>query len=640
MKVKTIALLIVASFLGACDSGDQNKEEEEVQPEVELTHSEEFAEDPHSFSNPQEVVTKHLKLDLDVDFKSHTISGVARYQIAKKGSADKIIFDIDSIDIQKVTLNHNEGGAIYSIDQGNEFGQKLTVNIHQNTRSVNIYYRTSPRATALQWLRPEQTLGKREPFLFTQGQAILTRSWIPCQDSPGVRFTYEANVSAPSGLLAVMSAENPQSVSKDGKYHFNMKQAIPPYLISLAVGKLEFKAIDDKSGVYAEPGMLEAAAYELADTPKMIAAAESLYGPYLWERFDVIILPPSFPFGGMENPRLTFATPTIIAGDRSLTALIAHELAHSWSGNLVTNATWNDFWLNEGFTVYIEKRIMESLYGEDYAGMLDYLDYQGLVSTVEELGSDNDLTRLKLDLKGQDPDDGMTDIAYEKGYNFLHLIEVTVGRQKFDQFLKGYFGKFAFQSVSTEMFVSYLQSELLDAEETQLNVQEWVYGTGLPKNIVIPHSDRFNQVDKETMAWIGGKQSVTDMPTDMWTTHEWLHFIRSLPENLQANRLKELDDALYLTKSTNAEIQAAWFEAGIKHGYDGVNEQLEEFLRRVGRRKFLLPLYTALNKTPKGKELALRIYAQARPNYHSVSVRTIDELLDFDPEKYKGSISL
>lgn len=640
MRVNTIGLLIAMSILGACNTADQKTEETEAQPVAELTHDEEFTNDPHSFSNPWEAVTKHLKLDLDIDFESHIISGVARYQIAKKGSADKIIFDIDSIDIQKVTLNHNESGAIYSIDKGNDFGQRLTVNIHKNTNSVNIYYRTSPNATALQWLRPEQTLGKREPFLFTQGQAILTRSWLPCQDSPGVRLTYDATVSVPEGLLAVMSAENPQIVSADGEYHFKMKQAIPAYLISLAVGNLEFKAIDDKSGVYAEPGLLEAAAYEFADTPKMIDAAESLYGPYLWERYDVIILPPSFPYGGMENPRLTFATPTIIAGDRSLTALIAHELAHSWSGNLVTNATWDDFWLNEGFTVYIEKRIMEALYGEDYAGMLNYLDYQGLLSTIKDLGAENDLTRLKLDLKNSDPDDGMTDIAYEKGYNFLHLIEVTVGREKFDEFLKGYFNNFAFKSVSTEMFVSYLQSELLDGEETSINVHQWVYEPGLPDDHVKPYSDRFKKVDDETMAWIGGKKAVGDIPTDMWTTHEWLHFIRNLPDGLTANRLKELDETLYLTKSTNAEIQAAWFEAGVKHGYDGVNEKLEEFLRRVGRRKFLMPLYTALSKTPKGKEMALRIYAQARPNYHSVSVRSIDELLNFDPEKYKGSISL
>lgn len=635
MKRFWTAIAVVMVVLSACSS----TEEEKVPEQEPLEHDEIFVKDPHSFSNPHEAVTKHLNLELDVNFDEKIIDGVARFQIAKKGNADKIIFDIDSLDIEKVTLNHNESSAIYSISEGNAFGQKLSVDIHKNTAVVNIYYKTSPTASALQWLRPEQTLGKREPFLFTQGQAILTRSWIPSQDSPGVRITYDAKVKVPEGLLAVMSAQNPQSISEDGTYSFKMAQAIPVYLIAFAVGDMEFVPISDNMGVYAEPKLVEAAAYEFADMPRMLTTAEELYGPYLWDRYDVIVLPPSFPFGGMENPRLTFATPTIIAGDRSLTALVAHELAHSWSGNLVTNATWNDFWLNEGFTVYIEKRIMEALYGDEYADMLSLLDYKSLLNTIEKLGPESELTQLKLDLENKDPDEGMTDIAYEKGYNFLRVIEEEVGRERFDAFLKEYFNEFAFQSVTTEIFLEYLNKELL-AEGSEIDVDEWVYGTGLPDDVVVPTSDRFTKVDEHIQAWYNGERELSEIETEVWTTHEWLHFIRSMPEDIEPDRLAELDDAYYLTQSKNAEVQAAWFQLAIERGYPAVHDELETFLQRVGRRKFLMPLYTALSETEEGKEMALRIYAQARPNYHSVSVRSIDELLNFDPEKYKGSISL
>lgn len=614
---------------------------ESAHPEEELIeHNEDYVNDPHSFSNPGEAVTQHLRLELDVDFEKKILSGVARYKIASKSDADKIVFDIDSLKIERVTLNEEESTTIYSVGEGNTFGQKLSVNIHKNTRWVNIYYATSPGASAVQWLSSDQTLGKRHPFLFTQGQAILTRSWIPCQDSPGVRLTYDAVIKVPEELMAVMSAQNPQEKNSDGVYNFKMRQPVPPYLIALAVGNIEFVSVSDNMGVYAEPQLLEAAAYEFSDMPRMLSAAESLYGPYQWDRYDLIVLPPSFPYGGMENPRLTFATPTIIAGDRSLTALVAHELAHSWSGNLVTNATWNDFWLNEGFTVYIEKRIMEELYGDSYSEMLNLLDYQDLLQTVNKLGENSPLTQLKLDLSGKDPDKGMTDIAYEKGYHFLRVIEKEVGRERFDAFLKSYFEEFAFGSVTTEMFVSFLEEELLADSNVEINVDEWIYGTGLPENIVVPVSDRFDKVEGQMKAWLNNEKKAIEIETKLWTTHEWLHFIRNLPEDLPSHRLADLDQAMYLTQSSNAEIQAAWYEVAILRGYGEVNEDLEEFLKTVGRRKFLMPLYTAMIKTEKGREEALRIYSLARPNYHSISVRSVDELLDFDPEKYKGAISL
>ncbi|MBL0317256.1 MAG: hypothetical protein IPP69_16430 [Flavobacteriales bacterium] len=300
---------------------------------------------------------------------------------------------------------------------------------------VEIDYKTSPDAEALLWVEGEK------PFLFTQSQAILARTWVPCQDSPGVRITYNADVTVPSDLMALMSAENPQQKSSDGKYHFKMDQPIPSYLMALAVGDVVFREIGPRTGVYAIPSLADAAANEFSDMQKMVDEAEKLYGSYVWGRYDLLILPPAFPFGGMENPKLTFATPTIIAGDKSLVSLVAHELAHSWSGNLVTNSTWDDFWLNEGFTVYFEQRIMEAVYGRERSEMLATLSRQDLDATIADISTSEhpEDSKLKLALEGRSPDDGMTDIAYNKGYFFLRLIEETVGRERFDKFLKVFY---------------------------------------------------------------------------------------------------------------------------------------------------------------------------------------------------------
>jgi aminopeptidase N len=351
-------------------------------------------------------------------------------------------------------------------------GSALHVPIGAGTSLVTIHYATSPDAAALGWMEPSMTFGKKMPFLFTQGQAILSRTWIPCQDSPGNRITYTATIEVPKGMMAVMSAENPQKTAPDGKYSFKMEQPIAPYLVALAVGDIAFQSVGPRTGVYAEPSMLKKVAYEFADMEKMVAAAEALYGPYAWGRFDVIVLPTGFPFGGMENPKLTFATPTVIAGDRSLVSLVAHELAHSWSGNLVTNATWNDFWLNEGFTVYFERRIMEALYGADYVEMLDELEYNELIAEMKDLDSAD--TRLKIDLTHRNPDDGMTGVAYQKGSMFLRMLERKTDREKWDIFLKSWFETNKFTSKTTEDFLAFLQKNYLDKYKVTANVEAWV----------------------------------------------------------------------------------------------------------------------------------------------------------------------
>lgn len=581
------------------------------------------ADDPHSFAQPWLARTTHLDLNLKVDFARKQLTGTAQWQIEHTGQASEIIFDTDQLDIHSVSLgSDNRPAHWYLAERDSLLGVALHVALEHGAKIVTITYSTRPDAAALGWMEPAMTAGKQQPFLFTQGQAILTRTWIPCQDTPGNRITYTAQIETPPGMMAVMSAENPQYKSADGRYTFRMEQPIAPYLIALAVGDIAFQAVGPRTGIYAEPAMLDRAAWEFADMEKMLAAAEALYGPYRWGRYDLIVLPTGFPFGGMENPRLTFATPTVITGDRSLVALVAHELAHSWSGNLVTNATWNDFWLNEGFTVYFERRIMEALYGAEYAAMPAQLEYAELEATLEELGRDHPDTRLKLDLQGRNPDIASSDIAYVKGAAFLEMLEKLSDRKRWDAFLKSWFETHAFQARSTEDFLAFLKQHYLRRYQLEANVDEWVYGTGLPANSPAPHSAR---LEKAAQAAANVAQTLPD--TTGWSSHEWVHFVRHLPDGMPAALLQKLDATYGLSASGNAEIRCTWYTHAIEQGYvNNILPQVEEFLTGVGRRRFLRPIYGALMRSGYVAE-ARRIFDKAKAGYHAVSRTSIEAIL-------------
>lgn len=624
--IKKIWPLLSILFFLACT----NESEKTVIPKEETNID--YAIDNHSYSNINEINTTHLHLDIKVNFDKKEIIGVARHTMNNKGTK-KAIFDIKSMIIDKITLGTegNEVETTYTIGKSDSIvGKALVVDISENDQYINIYYRTLPEAEAIGWMEPHLTEDGLYPFLYTQGEAILTRTWIPIQDVPSNRITYSADVEVPVELLALMSAENPTEKNDTGKYSFKMEQAIPSYLISLAVGELEFIALDDICGVYAEPGLIEKAAKELSSIPQMVKAAENLYGEYLWGRYDVLFLPYSFPFGGMENPRLTFATPTIIAGDGSLVTLIAHELAHSWSGNLVTMANWDDFWLNEGFTVYFENRIMEETEGKEVADLLMLINYQELKWTVErmyEAGIEEE-TKLKIDLTGKDPDEGMTDIAYNKGAFFLMALENEVGRERWDEFLKTYFKEHAFQSITTEDFVAYLNKNLLEKVNSDFNINEWIYEAGLPETLLKIDSKRFKAAEKLAHDFKEGNQLPKELKRSDKVTYEWIAFIRAFEGKLDIEKMKTIDKQLNFSKSGNSEIMAEWFVLGIKNDYEEVRPDIEAFLSIVGRRKFLEPIYEALRDySPESKKWGLEVYEKVRNNYHPISYNTIDYML-------------
>jgi leukotriene A-4 hydrolase/aminopeptidase len=576
----------------------------------------------------------HIDLDLDVSFDRRQIAGRATHHLRNKTKSPGIL----ELDTRELTISAVRAGAgnklescDFELSPPHKFeGSKLRIAVPKGVERVEVTYTTAPSASGLQWLAPSQTAGKRHPFLYSQSQAIHARSWVPCIDEPAVRVTIDAVVRVPGGLRAVMGAEDRTRPNEAGTFRFHMPQPIPSYLLALAVGELEHRDIGKRSGVWAEPSVVDKAAWEFGDTEKMIEAAEALYGPYRWGRYDVLVLPPSFPMGGMENPRLTFATPTVIAGDRSLVALVAHELAHSWSGNLATNATWNDFWLNEGFTVYFERRIQEQLYGRARAEMEASLGRQRVEATIEELKSKPEDTWLWMDLWDRDPDDGVTDVPYEKGYLFLRLLEETFGRRAFDTFLRRHFDEHAFQSLTTAEFLSYLDKHLLSKDRKKaatLGLHSWIYGPGLPNNAPRAQSDAFKRVKQSAGAWLSGKAGLDRDAAKAWTAHEWIHFLQQIPKDLPAARLAELDEAFQLTNSGNSEILCEWLKLTVAAGYTQARPKLRAFLLEVGRRKFLKPLYQELARSEAGKAEAREIYAQARAGYHSISRQTLDEML-------------
>jgi len=593
--------------------------------------------DPHSFARPDQAVVRHLDLELAVDFSAKRLRGRATLDVELAPGATELVLDTRDLEIAAVTAGAKRVAHRLAAAEG-DFGSALTIPLAAGTKKVTVEYATSPGAAALQWLSPEQTAGKRLPFLFTQSQAILARTWVPCQDTPSVRMTYHAKIAIedgagakPADFLALMSASNPQSKSRDGRYEFDMPQPIPSYLLALAIGDVEFRPLGKDCGVYAEVPVVERAAAEFQDLDAMIRAAEKLYGPYRFGRYDVIVLPPSFPFGGMENPRLTFATPTILAGDRSLVSLVAHELAHSWSGNLVTNATWNDFWLNEGFTVYFEHRIMEAVFGEEFDEALAVLGLQDLEKTLAELKDQPKDTCLELDLAGRNPDDGVTDVAYEKGARFLQVIERAVGREKFDRFLRGWFDANAFQSRTTAEFLAYLRRELIagDAKlEQSLQIEAWVHQPGLPSNCPRRTSSALARAEAQGRRLAEGV-SPRDLEVAGFTTQQWQQFLRALPPSLTKEQLAALDAQFGLSERGNSEVLFAWLVQCVAWRYEPGFAPLERFLTSQGRRKFLKPLYQELAKSDWGRALAKRIYERARPTYHAVSRDTIDELLQW-----------
>ncbi|MBM5812153.1 MAG: M1 family metallopeptidase [Gammaproteobacteria bacterium] len=628
-------LLIVAALipLAACR---QPATDDATEP-APVTDAAAAIRDIHSFAEPHRVAIRHLALDLAMDFAARTLAGTATLQLEwRDPAADALLLDTRDLTILRAEAGDPAGGwrelPFELAEPDRTLGRRLTLRTGGQPGSVRITYRTSPAASGLQWLTPAMTQGGRQPFIFSQSQQIHARSWVPLQDTPMVRFTYEARLRTPPELMALMSADNDPAAPRDGDYTFRMPQPIPSYLLAIAAGDLVFAPIDHRSGVWAEPALVQRAAAEFADTGRMIEAAETLYGPYRWDRYDILVLPPSFPYGGMENPRLTFATPTVIVGDRSLVALIAHELAHSWSGNLVTFATANDAWLNEGFTTYVEGRLIEALYGRERADLDRVIERNEL---RQEFAAEN-LALQPLAIAQEalpDPDDNLVGTVYTKGAWFLQFLEERFGRERFDAFLRGYFEHFAFQSISTVQFRDYACRHLLDlapGRVSQAEFDAWLYQPGVPATAPQVTSARLAAVDAAREAWQANAALPQSAVTAAWSTQEWVHFLDGLPEAPDTERLAALDVAYQFTGTPNPEIAQRWYPLTVRGGYTAARPAMARFLNRVGRRKIVMPIYKALAATPDGLVFAREVFAAARPALHPITVASIEAALAVD----------
>ncbi len=628
--VAAAALLIAgcqASETNTSSNASETGERAEIAPILTTPD----AKDDASYARPLEARVHHVALDLTVDFEAKRVGGTATLDIDRKADANEIVLDDKGLEIASIT-DGSEQPLDYKVGASDpKLGAPLTVALRPDTERLVIKYKSAPDAGALQWLTPAQTAGKKKPYLFSQGQAIENRSWIPTQDSPGIRQTWEATIRVPAGLTAVMSAPKsaePMTQGGESVFSYKMDHSVAPYMIAIAVGDLAFKPLGPRTGVWTEPVMLDRAAAELSDTEKMVEAAEKLYGPYRWGRYDVIVLPPAFPYGGMENPTLTFLTPTFIAGDKSLVGLVAHELAHSWSGNLVTNATYSDGWLNEGFTSYFENRIMEAIYGPKRASQEAALSFDDMEKAFAEEGRNAPITRLSLAKAEAVPDGGATGIIYDKGAVFLRTIERTVGREKWDAYLRSYFDRHAFQPMTSALFLADLRKNLVNGDkalEQKLQLDRWVYQPGLPSNVARPDPAAFAAVDKAVTAFSGGGSAPEAFSG--WTTAEKLRFLNKLPRKMAKSRLDVLNSALKLNESGNNEVLFAWLDLAIRNRYDPAVPTLERFLTVQGRRKFVKPLIETLAKDSQwGRPIATRVYREARASYHPITQRDLDKL--------------
>ncbi len=592
-----------------------------------------YANDPNSYAQPDQVRVTHLDLDLHIDFPQRQLDGQATLKLDwKNPQAQSLVLDTRDLKIAKIEALGVDGTATplkYALAPRDKvLGSKLTIATPKHPAQVRIVYTTSPAASGLQWLTPAQTADKKLPFMFSQSESIHARSWVPLQDSPAIRFTYDAHVSAPEDVRVVMSAINDAKHPLDGDFSFDQPHPIPSYLLALSAGDIAARETGPRSAVYAEPSVVAKAAHEFEDTEKLIATTEQLYGPYAWGRYDILVLPPSFPYGGMENPNMTFATPTVLVGDKSLVSLVSHELAHSWSGNLVTSAAWRDIWLNEGFTTYVQGRITEAVYGKALADEEALLSARALQKSIGAMPTN--AQKLAPDPRGVGADDALSDVAYDKGSWFLRTLEQRFGRAAFDDYLKGYFNHFAWHSITTEQMLDYMKPNLIEKYPGKMRwdeVKAWVYGSGIPKDAPLPDSPRFNAIDHERAEFLAGKQAADKLDAKGWNTQEWMYFLDRLPDVAPLDKLRQLDAAWHLTGTPNAEIGMRWYSHAIAAGDKDVWTAAAEHMTRIGRLYLTTPLYKAFVKTPDGLAYAEQVYAKAKDGYHPMTQQAVEGII-------------
>ncbi|KAL7571749.1 hypothetical protein ACA910_002844 [Epithemia clementina (nom. ined.)] len=616
-------------------------------------------EDGSSRSNPNEVAVTHLQWELEVDFDESILRAEARYTIRRVDSmAPWLSLDTAKLHIESVTDQTGKEleWSLHAEEPGKGYlGSQLDIEIPDSVTQVAIKYETSPQSTALQWLHPSQTVGKEYPYVYSQCQAIHARSLLPCQDRPGVKFTYRAKTRVPSWAVCVMGAVQIHSFEDDhkfGKVSVWMQDVpVPSYLIAIAVGQLERKEISSRCALWSEPAIADIAANEFSETEDFLRTAESIAGiSYVWGRYDLLCLPPSFPFGGMENPCLTFVTPTLLAGDKSLVGTIAHEIAHSWTGNLVTNATWDHFWLNEGWTKWFERKIMARIRNDERYIDLDAIGgYKMLRDTVNNKDMPPEWTKLVTNFGDVDPDSAYSIVAYEKGFNLLMALERRVGTDAFEKFFRDYLKNFANSTLTSYDFRDFCMSYFSRHNNNlrDFDWDSWFHDPGMPPDE--PHFDRTWSMEAENLAeaWIAVDRNGEPAPSvsiQSWTSNQKVSFLDTLQiltgnQPLQIGTLNSLHKEYGFGESQNAEILFRYCQLALAAEDESILLVVLHFVTSQGRMKFTRTLYRAMFASKKFRNIAKAAFLENREFYHSTTAKLIaSDLLQI--EKRDGGISM
>ncbi|XP_066490275.1 leukotriene A-4 hydrolase [Tiliqua scincoides] len=598
--------------------------------------------DPTSLSSPDDCRTHHLYLRCRVDFERRSLRGTVALTVrAERDLLRCLVLDTKDLTIHNVTADRQE--AKFTLGERQSYkGSPLEITLPFELRKgqdaiIEISFETSPRSSALQWFSPEQTSGKRHPFLFSQCQANHCRSLLPCQDTPSVKLTYYAEISVPSELVALMSANrdgdlpDPEDCTRK-IYRFYQNVPIPSYLIALVVGALVSRELGPRSLVWAEEELVEKSAYEFAQTEAMLKIAEDLAGPYVWGQYDLLVLPPSFPYGGMENPCLTFVTPTLLAGDRSLSSVIAHEISHSWTGNLVTNKTWEHFWLNEGHTVYLERRIGGRLFGEQFRHFQALGGWRELQNSINTFGSTNPLTHLIPSLKDVDPDVAYSSVPYEKGFALLFYLEQLLGGPDvFIEFLKAYIQQFAYKSIVTEDWKNFLYSyftyktDILDT----VDWNAWFNTPGMPP--VKPTYDMTlaNACIDLSQRWIKATEndlgSFNSADLKDFSSHQVIEFLALLllADPLPVSHVRKMREAYNFNAFNNSEIRFRWLRLCLQAEWEDAIPLALQMATKQGRLKFTRPLFKDLYKFEKSRDQAVAAFHQHQASMHPVTAMLV-----------------
>ena len=624
-------------------------------------------EDINTYSNFQEIIQKEVELDVSIDFDNKSMYGniKTKYEIINK-SLENIILDLHGPEILSVFLINEDFEKVdldYKIYDKNEdkeaLGTPLVINLlslkekdnkeyenifNKKEIMISIEFKTNENCNGIQYLTKEQTRTKEYPFMFTQCEAILCRTLFPIQDTPSVKSIYKVKtaISPPLTFLfgGILKSHYYDSTSKKKINYYEQNIPIPSYLVAFVAGELEYAKISKRCGVWTEKGLSSLAAKEFIDAEKYIEIAENyLNHPYEWKVYNILVLPFSFPFGGMENPNLTFVTPALLAGDRSMSNVIGHEISHSWTGNLVTNKNWKNFWVNEGFTKFMERKLDKILLGEEMSKLESIVGNNSLISAIKMYGEDSHFTSLSPDFSGIDPDDGFSTVPYEKGYQFLCYLEERVGEDNFKEIMGKYIEKYKYKSVDWTDFKSVYEEYVNNKYEGRnarkiLNVidwNKWVTEKGFPSYKMEFKSKYTEEVDNLINKFINKENNIENAKKIFkgWHTNVKLVFLEKILKNLEnfnESIILEIKKELNLVEEYNDDIKAIWYEITLEKGMNQEIENIMNFLKTHGRLKYLKPLYISWIKLDFNN--AKTFFDENKIVYHPIARRLIQNKFD------------